>query len=46
MRLEPHGRPKLPPDDTPALYVRMFRDRYGAAGLAKLGAKKMLGLKI
>jgi len=46
MYLEPNDQPKLPPDNTPALYMRMLQDRYGAAGMAKLGARKMLGLKI
>jgi len=46
MRLEPNDQPKLPPDNTPALYMRMLQDRYGAAGMAKLGMKKALGQKI
>jgi hypothetical protein len=46
MRLEPNDRPTVPPDNTRALYVRLFQDRYGPAAMAKLGVKKMLGLKI
>jgi ferredoxin len=46
MRLEPNDKPKLPPDDTRALYMRMLEDRYGPAGMLKLGARKLLGLKI
>ncbi len=46
MRLEPNDQPKLPPDDTKALYMRMLEDRYGPAGMAKIGARRLLGMKI
>jgi ferredoxin len=46
MRLEPTDHPRVPPDDTQALYLRMLQDRYGPVAMAKLGARKMLGLKI
>ena len=46
MRLVPNDQPKVPPDNVQALYLRMLRDRYGPAGMAKLGARKLLGLKI
>ena len=46
LRLEPNEEPRIPPDDTQALYLKMLQDRYGPWGMAKLGAKKMLGLKI
>ena len=34
------------PDNTPALYIQMLQDRHGPLGMAKLGARKMLGMKI
>ncbi len=46
MHLEPNDRAKVPPDDTKALYLQLLQDRYGPAGMAKLGARKMLGLKV
>jgi Fe-S-cluster-containing hydrogenase component 2 len=46
MRLEPNDAPRVPPDNTPALYMRMLQDRYGAVGMAKLGMRKALGQKI
>jgi ferredoxin len=46
MRLEPVSPPRIPPDDTKALYLQMFRDRFGAVGMAKLGARVALGKKI
>jgi ferredoxin len=46
LRLEPLEKPRIPPDDTRALYLKMFQDRFGRWGMAKLGLRKMLGLKI
>ena len=46
LRLEALDHPKDPPDDTKALYLRMFEDRFGRWGMAKLGVRKLLGLKI
>ncbi|HYW43908.1 MAG TPA: 4Fe-4S dicluster domain-containing protein [Bryobacteraceae bacterium] len=46
LRLEPNDKPRIPPDDTKALYMKMLEDRYGPWGMAKIGAKKMLGMKI
>jgi len=46
LRLEPVEKPRIPPDDTKTLYVRMLQDRFGPWGMAKLGMRKMLGLKI
>ena len=46
MRLQPNDEPRVPPDNTPALYMRMLQDRYGAVGMAKLGVRKALGLKV
>jgi Fe-S-cluster-containing hydrogenase component 2 len=46
LRLEPNEKPRIPPDDTKTLYMQMLQDRYGPWGMAKLGMRKMLGLKI
>jgi ferredoxin len=46
LRLEPNEKPRIPPDDTKALYMKMLQDRFGPWGMAKLGMRKMLGLKI
>jgi Pyruvate/2-oxoacid:ferredoxin oxidoreductase delta subunit len=46
LRLEAVDRPKEPPDDTKALYLKLFEDRFGRWGMAKLGARKLLGMKI
>jgi len=37
---------KTVPDSTPALYAKMFRERYGPWGTAKAMGRKLLGLKI
>jgi Pyruvate/2-oxoacid:ferredoxin oxidoreductase delta subunit len=34
-----------PPDDTRGLYMRLFKERYGARGVAQLGARHLLGKK-
>jgi len=46
LRLERKEEAKVPPDDTPALYMKLLEDRYGKWGMARLGARKMLGMKI
>ncbi len=46
LRLEAVDRPKEPPDDAKALYLKLFEDRFGRWGMAKLGARKLLGMKI
>jgi hypothetical protein len=46
MRLEPNEKPRVPPDSTQALYLKMFRDRHGPWEMARVGARKMLGMKI
>jgi Pyruvate/2-oxoacid:ferredoxin oxidoreductase delta subunit len=38
--------PKTVPDTTPALYARMFRERYGPWGMARAMGRKLLGLKV
>ncbi len=37
---------KEPPEDTRGLYLRLFRERYGAAEMAKIGVQHALGRKI
>lgn len=37
---------KAPPKTTDAMYLRMFRDRFGLIGLLRAGLRKLLGKKI
>jgi Pyruvate/2-oxoacid:ferredoxin oxidoreductase delta subunit len=37
---------KIVPDNTPALYAKIFRERFGPWGTAKAMGRKLLGLKI
>jgi ferredoxin len=46
LRLAAVDQPKEPPDDTKALYLKLFEDRFGRWGMAELGARKVLGMKI
>jgi ferredoxin len=46
LRLGAVDRPKAPPEDVKALYLKLFEDRFGRWGLAKLGARKLLGMKV
>jgi len=46
LRIEAVDHPKEPPDDTKALYLKLFEERFGRWGMAKLGARKLLGMKI
>jgi len=46
LRLQSVDHPKEPPDDIKALYLKLFEDRFGRWGMAKLGARKLLGMKI
>ena len=46
MRLEAAEHPKVPPDDTKGLYMKLFEERYGKWGMAKIGIRSMLGRKI
>ena len=46
IRLEANEPVKTPPDDTKSLYMQMLQDRYGAWGMAKIGVRKMLGMKV
>jgi ferredoxin len=46
LRLQPNETPRIPPDDTQALYLQMWQDRCGPWGMAKIGMRKMLGLKV
>jgi ferredoxin len=40
------AHPRVPPRNTPALYLQQYRDRYGALGLAAAAGKHVLGLKV
>jgi Na+-translocating ferredoxin:NAD+ oxidoreductase subunit B len=46
LRLVAKPAAQEPPADTKGLYVRLLRDRYGAAGVAKLAALHFAGRKI
>jgi NAD-dependent dihydropyrimidine dehydrogenase PreA subunit len=46
IRLAANASSKIPPPDTPALYMRIFRERYGTWGTAKAIGRRLLGLKI
>jgi electron transport complex protein RnfB len=46
MRLAPNAGRAIPPADTPALYMRIFRERYGTWGTAKALGRRLLGLKV
>jgi ferredoxin len=46
MRLEPVDQPKVPPEDTKALYLKLFQDRFGPWGMMKIGLRYKLGLRI
>jgi Na+-translocating ferredoxin:NAD+ oxidoreductase subunit B len=46
LHLIPKERQRTPPSDTRALYLKLLHDRYGALGMAKLGARAALKLKI
>jgi ferredoxin len=39
-------RPRVPPPNTVALYMQLYRDRYGTLGLAKAAGKHLLGMKV
>jgi len=40
------AHPRVPPKNTPALYLQQYRDRYGTLGLAAAAGKHLLGLKV
>lgn len=46
LRLQAVEHPQEPPDDTKALYLKLFKDRFGQWGMTKLGVRKLLGMKI
>ena len=45
LRLEKSDSAKAPPDDTRALYMKLLQERYGSLGMAKVAARKALGMK-
>lgn len=46
IRLRQKNTGRVPPDTTQDLYVQILQERYGPAGMAKLAARKILGMKI
>jgi H+/Na+-translocating ferredoxin:NAD+ oxidoreductase subunit B len=46
IQLRQHERPKTPPETTKALYVQIFKERYGPWNTARLVGRKILGMKI
>jgi Pyruvate/2-oxoacid:ferredoxin oxidoreductase delta subunit len=46
MALAPTGKPQVPPNDTVALYMKLFQERFGAWGTAVAVAKSALGRKV
>ena len=45
IRLLPKTETEVPPLDTPRLYARMYRERFGAMGLAAAVGRRLLGIK-
>jgi Na+-translocating ferredoxin:NAD+ oxidoreductase subunit B len=46
LQLKPKAEPRVPPDDTMALYSKILHERFGPLAMAKLGVQHTLGLKI
>ena len=46
IRMEPKPSTREIPANTRALYLKILQERYGPWGMAKLAARKMLGMKI
>lgn len=46
LQLTPNPHPKIPPDDTKALYLTLLQDRYGPLTLLNIGLRAKLGLKV
>ena len=46
MRLRRRPRRESRPEETRALYMQILQERYGPWGMMKIGARKLLGLKI
>jgi Fe-S-cluster-containing hydrogenase component 2 len=46
LQLKTRAVSSVPPDNTMALYGKILQERFGPLGMAKLGARKVLGLKI
>jgi NAD-dependent dihydropyrimidine dehydrogenase PreA subunit len=45
IRLVPRADARVPPKDTGRLYARMYRERFGAAGLAAAVGRRLIGLE-
>jgi electron transport complex protein RnfB len=46
IRLVSNASRSIPPADTPALYLRIFRERYGTWGTARAIGRRLLGFKV
>jgi Na+-translocating ferredoxin:NAD+ oxidoreductase subunit B len=46
LRLEAKAVPRVPPDGTQQLYVKILQERYGPVGMLGVAAKRALGMKI
>lgn len=46
MHLKPKEALKTPPSSTDDLYLKIMKERFGPLGMAKIGGKKILGMKI
>jgi len=45
MTLQPKAGAKAPPKDTPGLYTRVYRERFGTIGLVDVAARRLLGIR-
>jgi NAD-dependent dihydropyrimidine dehydrogenase PreA subunit len=46
IQLRQHKRLKTPPENTKALYVRIFKERYGLWNAARMAGRKIAGMKV
>jgi Na+-translocating ferredoxin:NAD+ oxidoreductase subunit B len=46
LQLKPKAVPRVPPDDTMALYGKILQERFGPLQMANLGVRRFLGWKI
>jgi Fe-S-cluster-containing hydrogenase component 2 len=46
VRLVANSDARIPPKDTPRLYARMYRERFGALGLAAAVGRRLIGAKL
>jgi hypothetical protein len=46
VRLVANPVARVPPKDTPRLYARMYRERFGALGMAAAVSRRLIGAKL